>query len=233
MVYPILLCVVGFAIVIGLFTFVMPGLKSMFNMDTVPGITKFLFAMSDFIIHQWPVAIMIVVAIIIGIGAMRVLKPVQVFVSRCKVTMPVVGKLYVKILAASFCRTMSSVFSSGMSLITSIELTANCLNNEYVTSQMDQVIDEIRTGGALSKAIEKTEIFPQMMITMLNVGEESGALDEILEKTSDFYDQEADDAIGKLVALMEPGMIVILGGVVGLVAVGLMAPIFGMYDNIG
>jgi type IV pilus assembly protein PilC len=128
---------------------------------------------------------------------------------------------------------MSSVFSSGMSLITSIELTANCLNNEYVTSQMDQVIDEIRTGGALSKAIEKTEIFPQMMITMLNVGEESGALDEILEKTSDFYDQEADDAIGKLVALMEPGMIVILGGVVGLVAVGLMAPIFGMYDNIG
>lgn len=233
MVYPIILCVVGFSVVMGLFTFVMPNLKSMFDMDNVPGITKFLFGMSDFMVNNWPIAVIAVIAVIVGISFLKILKPVQIFIDRVKVTMPVVGKLYVKILAASFCRTMSSVFSSGMSLITSIELTSNCLNNKYVTSQMDQVIDEIRTGGALSVAINKTEIFPQMMITMLNVGEESGALDEILEKTSDFYDQEADDAIGKLVAMMEPAMIIVLGGLVGLIAIGIMAPIFGMYQNIG
>jgi type IV pilus assembly protein PilC len=128
---------------------------------------------------------------------------------------------------------MYSVFSSGMSLITSLELTTNVLNNSVVSERMTGVIDEIRAGGSLSTALHRTELFPQMMVTMINVGEESGALDEILEKTADFYDLESDDAIQKMVSLLEPVMIVALGGIVGTVIVGIMLPVFGMYQNVG
>lgn len=234
MVYPIILSVVGLSVVFILFTFVMPNLMSMFgDAQNLPLITKVLFALSNLIRTNWVIIIVIFVGLIMGISFLRHLKGVRRFIDKVKLFTPGFGKLYIKVLASSFCRTMSSVFSSGMSLITSLELTANVLNNSYVNERMLDVIDEIRSGGALSSALSKTDIFPQMMITMLSVGEESGALDDILEKTSDFYDIEADDAIQKMVTMLEPIMIVILGIVIGVVVIGIMAPIYGMYQNIG
>lgn len=233
MVYPIILCVVGFGVVFLLFTFVMPQLMDMFDKDNLPGITKVLFAISNALRYNWFPILIVIAFIILALTIGRTLKPVKMFTDRLKVSAPAVGKLYTKIVAASFCRTMSSVFSSGMSLITSLELTSNCLNNMYISQKMESVVDEIRAGGALSVSLTKLDIFPQMMVTMINVGEESGALDNILEKTSEFYDMEADDAIQKLVTMLEPMMIVILGIIVGTVVIGIMAPIYGMYGNVG
>jgi len=97
---------------------------------------------------------------------------------------------------------------------------------------MSVVMDEIRAGGALSTSLHKTQLFPNMMVTMVSVGEESGSLDEVLEKTADFYETEADDAIQKLVSMLEPIMILVMGGLVGTVIIGIMMPMFGMYSQV-
>lgn len=233
MIYPIVLIVVGLAVVFILFTFVIPNLMDMFDEDSLPGITKFLFALSNLMQNSW--LILIIGAVVIGlfIYFTKSLKPIKRVLDRAKISMPFIGKLNVIVISSVFCRTMSSVFSSGMSLVTSIELTTNCINNLIIEEKMKDVIDEIKAGGNLSTALAKLEIFPTMMITMLSVGEEAGALDDILDKTSDFYETEADNAIQKMVTLLEPLMIVTLGIIVGVVVIGIMSPIFGMYSNVG
>lgn len=234
MVYPILLLVVGFSVVMGLFLFVMPNLMSMFgDPEDLPGLTRALMAMSNFTQKYWYIIIGFVVVLFLVFGVFKNTKLVKSLFDRLCLFTPAIGKLYAVVMSANFCRTMYSVFSSGMSLITSLELTTNVLNNSVVSEKMTGVLDEIRSGGALSGALHRTELFPQMMVTMINVGEESGALDEILEKTADFYDIEADNAIQKMVSLLEPVMIVVLGGIVGTVIIGIMMPVFGMYENVG
>ncbi len=234
MVYPILLLVIGFAVVMGLFIFVIPNLMGMFgDPEDLPALTRFLMNASNFTQHYWYIIIGFVVALFLVFGVFKNTKMVKSLFDRLCLFTPAIGKLYAVVMSANFCRTMCSVFSSGMSLITSLELTTNVLDNSVVTEKMTGVLDEIRSGGSLSAALHRTELFPQMMVTMINVGEESGALDEILEKTADFYDVEADNAIQKMVAMLEPLMIVLLGGVVGTVIIGIMMPVFGMYENVG
>lgn len=234
MIYPIILMVVGLAVVFGLFVFVIPNLMSMFGDPAdLPALTRFLMKTSEIMQSSWYIIIGVIVVLVILIGVFKNTKPVKRITDRIKIFTPGVGKLYMKVVSASFCRTMYSVFSSGMSLLTSLELTSNVVNNQYVSEKMVGVMDEIRAGGSLSTSLTKTEIFPQMMLTMISVGEESGALDDILAKTADFYDLEADDAIQKMMTMMEPLMIVVLGGLVGAVVIGIMMPIYGMYSNIG
>jgi type IV pilus assembly protein PilC len=200
--------------------------------EDLPALTRFLMNGSEFTQKYWYLIIIFVVALFLVFGVFKNTKAVKSLIDRIMLFAPGVGKLYAVVMSANFCRTMYSVFSSGMSLITSLELTTNVLGNSVVTEKMTGVLDEIRSGGALSGALHRTGLFPQMMVTMINVGEESGDLDGILEKTADFYDVEADDAIQKLVSLLEPLMIVIMGGLIGTVIIGIMMPVFGMYENV-
>lgn len=234
MIYPIILCIVGVAVVFGLFVFVMPNLMGMFgDPENLPGLTKALMAISNVLQHSWYIVLGVIIGIILVFSIFRKTSTVKKLKDKMMLAMPGFGKLYIKVVAANFCRTMYSVFSSGMSLLTSLELTTNVLDNAYIGEKMTTVMDEIRAGGALSTSLHKMDVFPQMMVTMINVGEESGALDDILAKTADFYDLEADDAIQKMVSMLEPLMIVILGGLVGTVIIGIMMPVFGMYQNVG
>jgi type IV pilus assembly protein PilC len=233
MIYPIILCIVCVLVVSGLFIFVIPNLMSMFgDPETLPALTRFLMNASNFMVNSWYVLVIIVVAVIIAIGIFKNTRIVKSIVDRIKLFTPGIGKLYAVVMSASFCRTMYSVFSSGMTLLTSLELTTNVLDNSVVSERMSVVMDEIRAGGALSNSLHKTQLFPNMMVTMISVGEESGSLDDVLEKTADFYDLEADDAIQKMVAMMEPVLIVVMGGLIGTVIIGIMMPMFGMYSNV-
>lgn len=233
MIYPIVLLVVGVTVVLGLFIFVMPNLMGMFgDPEDLPALTRGLMAASNFCQNYWYIIIGFFIVCFLAFGVFKNTKFVKIIFDRLCLFTPVIGKLYAVVMSANFCRTMCTVFSSGMSLITSLELTTNVLNNTVVNERMTTVLDEIRSGGNLSGALHRTELFPQMMVTMINVGEESGALDEILEKTADFYDVEADNAIQKMVSLLEPVMILALGGMVGVVIIGIMMPVFGMYENV-
>jgi type IV pilus assembly protein PilC len=147
--------------------------------------------------------------------------------------MPLVGKNVQKILASRFTRTLSTLLSSGVSLIQSLEVVDKVVDNQIVSRGIVKVKEDIKGGSSLSGPLESLGIFPVMVTQMINVGEEAGSLDSIMEKVADFYDEEVDTSISKLVATLEPLMMMLLAVIVGFIVVAMIMPIFSMYQGMG
>lgn len=232
MMYPIILGVLCVAMVIGMFTFIMPQFAGMMSEEEMPALSKALFAFSDFIKARWYVLIGALVVIIVGwIYALKV-ESVRLWFDRVKIKMPAVGPLMVKIYEGRFARTLSSLYSSGISMVECLERSSRILNNAYVDKCFIQVVDEVKQGAPLSQSLTRTEIFEGMFCSIIYVGEESGALDDILEKTADYYEEEADAAVGRLVGMMEPIMIIIMGVAIGLCLAGIFPMLYGGMEGV-
>jgi len=186
-----------------------------------------LFKFSDFVIDKW-YALLIGIVVLIGVivYALKV-ESVRLKFDQAKLKMPLIGPLMVKIAEGRFSRTLSSLYSSGIPMVDCLERSSRILNNTYIDKMFIQVVDEVKQGSPVSTALSKTEIFEGMFCSIIYVGEESGALDEILEKTADFYEEEADSAVTRLVGLMEPLMIIILGVGIGLVLAAVFPMLYG------
>ncbi|MEG2429187.1 MAG: type II secretion system F family protein, partial [Oscillospiraceae bacterium] len=233
MIYPIALIVVCIAVVILLLTFVMPTFFDMFeDKGDLPGTTKMLLALSQFLTKYWYVALMLLACMVVGGFFLIKVESVRMFIDRAKVKMPAIGKLQTTIITARFARTISSLYAGGVPIIDCIKIAANVMGNLYISERLGFVIDEIKRGVSFSQALISADCFPQMFSSMVFIGEESGSLDEILEKTANFYDDDASAAISKMVALMEPCMIVVMGLIVGGIVVSIATPMFTMYDQI-
>ncbi|MBU3810856.1 MAG: type II secretion system F family protein, partial [Candidatus Niameybacter stercoravium] len=150
-----------------------------------------------------------------------------------KLTLPTIGKLNKIIYSARFAQTASTLYAAGMSLIDVLDITQRVLNNAYINEGFEQAKLDVSRGIALSEAMRQIDIFPPMLNNMIAIGEESGKLEEILNKTADFYQEEADTAVQKLVALMEPAMIIILGIMVAFIVGAILPPMYEMMGNIG
>jgi len=231
-IYPIILGVLCVAMIIGMFTFIMPQFAGMIEEDKMNGLSKALFAFSDFFKSKWYVLLIAVVVIVIGIIYGLKIESVRLWFDRVKIKMPAVGPLMVKIYEGRFARTLSSLYSSGISMVECLERSSKILNNKYVDKCFIQVVDEVKQGSPLSQSLVKTEIFEGMFCSIIYVGEESGALDEILEKAADFYEEEADSAVERLVGLMEPLMIIIMGIAIGLCLAGIFPLLYGSFEGI-
>ncbi len=152
--------------------------------------------------------------------------------AKMKVKAPLIGKLYITMIAGIFTRTLSTLFLSGTTLITSIEMAGDVINNKYISEVLKEVIDDITKGMTFSDALIKSEIFPNNITSMISVGEETGSLEDILMQTSDYYDMIAEDAIQKMTSIIEPIMIIIFGIIVLIILAGAFLPIYSMYSNI-
>ena len=225
--YPIILGILCVAMVIGMFTFIMPQFAGMMAEEDMPALSRALFGFSDFVKSKWYILLIAVVVIVFGIIYGLKVESVRLWFDRVKIKMPAVGPLMVKIYEGRFARTLSSLYSSGISMVECLERSSKILNNTYVDKCFIQVVDEVKQGSPLSASLTKTEIFEGMFCSIIYVGEESGALDEILEKTADFYEEEADSAVERLVGLMEPLMIVIMGAAIGLCLAGIFPLLYG------
>ena len=232
MIYPAVLGVMVVAIVLILFTFVMPTFAGMMEEDEMPAISKALFAISDFIKDKWYILIGAIVLIVIGVIYAMKVPSVKIKWDKFKIKMPMVGPLIVTIYTGKFAESLSSLYSSGIPMVECLERSSKILGNTYVDNMFIQVVDEVKQGQSLSAAITKTEIFSGMFCSIIYVGEESGQLDEILEKTAAFYNEEADAAVGKLVGLMEPLMIIIMGIAIGLVLAGIFPMLYGGLNDV-
>ena len=232
LIYPIILLVVAIFVVIGVFTFIMPKFKDMFVDTKMPKLTQAMFAFSDFLTNYWYVVIVIVLAIV-G-GAVYFLKnpSTRYKFDRHLIKSRVIGKLIVKVYTGRFARTFSSLYSSGIPMVESIERSAAVLGNSYISERFVEIVDEVKQGGSLSNAMLKADIFETMFCSMVFVGEEAGTLDDIIAKTADYYEEEADSAISKLVSMIEPIMIVFLGVLIGLVVASIYPAMISMYDNV-
>ncbi len=226
MIYPIVLLVLTVAVVLVIFVGIMPVFEPLFEGTEVNAIARFLMAGSDFVVKRWPLLIIGAVLIIAGIIYALKVPSIRYKIDTYKITMPKVGPLMVKIYTARFARTLSSLYSSGIPMVECLAI----LNNLYITDKFKQVVDEVKQGESLSSAIQRTEIFESMFCSIVFVGEEAGALDEILAKSADYYEEESDSAVQRLVGLLQPLMIIILGITIGLLLGGIYPAI---YESLG
>lgn len=231
MIYPVILLVLCVAVVIIIFTFIIPVLEPLFgDAKNLNIIAQFLLAGNKVFTKYWYLIIAVVIGLIFAIKYAFKIPEIGYKIDMYKITAPKIGPLMVKIYTARFARTLSSLYSSGIPMVECLKRSSDVLNNSYISEKFAQVIDEVKQGEALSAAITRTEIFESMFCSILFVGEEAGALDEILEKSADYYDEEADSAVQRLVSLLEPAMIIFLGVIVGLLLGGVYPAI---YESLG
>lgn len=232
MIYPIILAVLCVVIVIFLFAFIMPTFIDMYDdPSTMPALTKMMKAISDFIINRWYILIILAVALFFAIRYMLKVPSLRLKFDRLLIKAPAVGPLITKIYTGRFSRTLSNLYSSGIPMVDCLQKASAVLGNMYVDEKFEDVIDEVKQGETLSAAITRTEIFESMFCSVIYVGEESGALDSILDKTSDYYEEESDSAVKRLVSMVEPVMLIFMGVIIGFVVVGIYPALYGAMEG--
>lgn len=230
LIYPIVLSLLSITVVLGLFIFVLPKFMLLFEQSTLPPLTRVMMSIVNCLKNYWYIFLLFIGAIIFFIIYYLKIDKTRIKFDKHILKMKVIGNLVKKIYQNRFSRTLSSLYSSGIPMVECIEHSVAVLNNLYISKRFEEVIDDIKQGDALSAAILKTNIFDSMFCSIIYVGEESGSLDEILFKMSDYYEDEAESAIQRLVAMLEPLLIIILGVFVGLI----VASIFpALYSSLG
>lgn len=233
MVYPIILLVLCIVIVIFLFTKIMPTFIAMYeDPSTMPFLTKVMKAISDFLIHYWYLLVALVVGLVFGISYALKVPDIRLKFDRLLLKGPGFGPLITKIYTGRFGRTLSNLYSSGIPMVECLEKSSRILGNSYVDQKFEGVIDEVKQGESLSAAITRTELFEPMFCSVIYVGEEAGALDTILEKTADYYEEESDSAVQRLVGMVEPILLIFMGLIIGMVVVGIYPALYGSFDSI-
>lgn len=232
MIYPIILGVLCIAMVIMMFTFIMPIFMGLVTDDQIPPLSAALFAISTFMKKRWYIILAVIALIVFVIIYALKVESIRTKFDYFKLKCPLVGKLVVKIYEGKFARTLTSLYSSGIPMVECLERSSRILGNKYVDKMFLQVVDEVKQGSPVSQSLAKTEIFEGMFCSIIYVGEESGALDDILAKTADYYEEEADAAVTRLVSLMEPLLIIFMGVCIGLCLAGIFPLLYGSLDGI-
>ncbi|XZI22466.1 type II secretion system F family protein [Clostridium perfringens] len=235
MIYPIVLGVVAIIAITFILTFVMPTFVQMFEENNVdlPMSTKMVLGTSKMLGKYGIIIFLILVTAIILLGKYLKSEEGQYKLSSINLKIPVIKKLTQKIIVSRFTRTMGIVSSSGMSLVSSLEIVASVVGNKIAEKELLKVKEKVLKGEGLGDSIMKIKIFPPMLASMVKVGEEAGSLDSILDKTADFYDDELEREIQTATALIEPIMIVIMGIIIGFLLISILTPMFTMYNSIG
>ncbi|MCB5190350.1 type II secretion system F family protein [Methylobacillus arboreus] len=229
--YPISIIVVAFVITAVIMIFVIPAFKELFSSfgADLPAPTVMVMAISDFFVEYWW-------AIFGSIGGglwfffytWKRSEKMQSTMDRLLLKLPIFGEVIRKATIARFSRTLSTMFAAGVPLVEALDSVAGASGNRVYYDATKKVQSEISTGASLTVAMQNTEVFPNMVLQMVAIGEESGALDSMLSKVADFYEAEVDDAVEGLSSLMEPIIMVVLGVLIGGLVIAMYLPIFKM-----
>ena len=213
--------------------FVLPQFSSMFEqMDELPFATELLMNISDFVANRWYLLIFFGIILYIAFKIITSFPEVRLVLDRMQIHLPKIGKLRKIIYTARFSRTLASMYSAGIPIVTCLQIAKTTIGNSYIESQFDDLIAEIRSGKALSEALAEVDGFVKKLPSSVAVGEETGALDSMLVSIADQMDYDSEIAIEKLVAMVEPIMIVVMAVVVGFIMVAVITPIYGSYQTI-
>lgn len=233
--YPMILAVLSVAvvIVIVIVTFVLPQFSDLFStMDSLPAVTLALMAFSDFMVTKWYLLLLGLAALAAALRALLRVPSVRLALDRGKLTMPVFGKLHRIICTARFARTISSLYASGLPIITALQTARDTIGNAYIVSQFDAVLAQVRSGVSLSAALESVDGFQRKLCSSIAVGEETGQLDSMLDSIADSMEYDAQQASRRMMTILEPMLIVLMAFVVGFIIIAVMSPIIGSYSAI-
>ncbi len=233
--YPIILVVLCIAVVIILVTQVLPIFIGMFNEAgaELPLPTKMVMGFSQVLTGYWYLIILFSVIIALGfkvyLGTEAGLKNWH----RLLLKIPVVNKTMTKLAAVRFTSTLSTLLSSGLNLLASLDISIKVVGNRVVMEGLNISKEDIRKGMPLSQSLRKVNVLPPMVYSMIGIGEESGSIEKMLEKCAEYYDNEVDNSITKLVSMIEPLLIIVMAVVVGFIVIAMMMPIFDIYGTVG
>jgi type IV pilus assembly protein PilC len=234
MTYPVVVFIMAMLAVVGMLLFIVPVFAGMFKTlgGTLPAPTRILVAMSTILKYGAPfIFVGLIVAVFIWNRVKRNEK-VRNVVDPMKLKIPVFGSLFQKIAIARFTRNLGTMMQSGVPILQSLSIVAETTGNMVLTHAVNDVQDSVRNGESLTAPLAEHSVFPPMVVQMMAVGEETGALDTMLHKISQFYDEDVEATTEQLTALIEPIMIAVLGGIIGSMIIALYMPIFKIFDLI-
>lgn len=235
MAYPIVALAIAVIVFWVMLTFIIPVFKSMFDgMNCeLPAFTQMLIDLSGLMRSFWMVLIVLTIGgITYGIKQYYKTEAGRFAIDGFMLKVPVIGDVIQKVAVARFTRTFGTLVRSGVPMLTALEVVKETAGNALLSKAVESVQKEVREGGSISKPLGKEPLFPAMVVQMVAVGEETGKLDEMLSKIADFYDEEVENSVEALTSILEPIMVVGIGGIVGSVVVGMYLPIFSIINNI-
>jgi type IV pilus assembly protein PilC len=235
MTYPVVVFILAIVMCIGMLVFIVPVFESMFADlgGQLPLPTKILVVLSNGMRVGLPVLVALTVIGLLGWRKVGKTDRVRAVVDPLKLKLPVFGKLFAKIALARFARNLSTLLSSGVPILLALDVVSETTGSVVISRALKDVQESVRRGDTVAGPLSQHAVFPPMVVQMISSGEETGAVDEMLKKIAEFYDQEVEATTESLTALIEPLMIAFLGAVVGSMIIALYMPIFKVFDLIG
>lgn len=233
-IYPIILVIAAIGVIAVMLLFVIPIFIDMFaDLDIeMPAITMFVMNSSKWMTSHWYVVLAMIVGVVAAYKLIYRTTQGRLTIDRIKMKMPLFGKLTVKTACSQFARTMSTLLMSGISTIDALETTSKIVNNIHYTNAMLKAREEVMKGVPLSEPLEASGIFPPMVYHMTGIGEETGNVEEMLEKMADYYDEEVEMTTQSVLAAMEPIIILFMALIIGTLVIAVISPIASMYNGL-
>ena len=234
MTYPAVVVTVAVAVVVFLMTFVLPNFLTLFTESGIelPPVTVALMSISTFMRDFWYAILLTLASAVAGVSYWRQGDPGQLAWDQLMLRLPVFGAVLRGRIVARFARTLASLQTSGITLMESLPVVAQAIDNRAVTDVIERARQRVSGGGVLSKSLSGNDIFPLSVLEMMAVGEQSGLLDEILEKVADHYDNEVEASIDRMTAMIEPAIILVLGSIVAFIVIAIVTPMFEIFSAI-
>ncbi|MDQ1585217.1 MAG: type pilus assembly protein PilC [Actinomycetota bacterium] len=234
MTYPVVVFIIAILAVVGMLLFIVPIFAHMFDDlgGKLPAPTRILVFMSNAMKFAAPIGVVAFIAFMITWPKVKRTDQVRNVLDPLKLKMPIFGKLFQKIALSRFSRNLGTMMKSGVPILQALEIVSTTTGNVVLERAIRDVQDSVRSGESLAKPLENHSVFPPMVVQMMSVGEDTGALDEMLFKISEFYDQDVEATTEALTSLIEPLMIAVLGGIIGSMIIALYMPIFGLFNLI-
>ena len=235
MIYPIILILVIIVIVAIMMLKIVPTFTDSFDQvgGKLPGITLFVMGVSDFFVHSWYIMLAVIAGIVVLFQALKHTERGALLFGRVELKLPLIGKLKIKTASARMTRTLATLMGSGIQLVDAIHLVTDMMNNEIVKQSLKKAEEEVVRGIPLSKPLADSGVFPPMVYHMIEIGEETGNMEDMLNKIAEYYDEEVEMATQSLLAAMEPLIIIIMALIVVPIVLAIMMPMYSLYDSIG
>lgn len=235
MIYPLVIFFLLIAVVVAMMVFVIPKLKDLFANSgaELPMITKVVVGISDFMVNQ---KLILIAAVIVIVAAFMIIKKTdfgKYALDKFTISVPIFGRLFKLALLSRFARSLSNLIDSDLSIIKTMEITANSMGNEVYRKRLLLAMEDIKQGIPLAENLTDTNLFPPMLVSMIDIGEKTAQLDKITAKVADFYEDEVDTAVSGISKIIEPVMLISIGVVVGTVVAAIMLPIMKLTNVSG
>jgi type IV pilus assembly protein PilC len=234
-IYPCVVISVALIVLLALVAFLIPVFESVFKQfgGKLPALSQVMVDFSHLLDNQWYIMIALVVVTVAGFLYFKRSKWGKPHWDAFKLRIPLkIGDVVQKVAIARWSRTFSSLVAAGVPIIQAIEITGRTAGNAVVEHAMGGVITSVKSGGTISTPLEQAKVFPAMVPHMIGVGEETGALDAMLSKIADFYEDEVAAAVKALTSILEPAMIILVGSIVGIIVISMYLPLFDIYNQI-